>query len=113
MYFLPCLLKEVNKIACVSVLGNVNPNNTNTLFFPLRPTSTSFTAVCALTQGLARHRHTINGNSLVVQWLGLRASTAGGMGSIPGQGTKIPGWGTKIMHAVWHGQKKKKILILN
>ena len=30
------------------------------------------------------------GNSLVVQWLGLRASTAGSMGSIPGRGTKIP-----------------------
>ena len=29
------------------------------------------------------------GNSLEVQWLGLRASTAGGMGSIPGQGTRI------------------------
>ena len=28
------------------------------------------------------------GNSLVVQRLGLCASTAGGMGSIPGQGTK-------------------------
>ena len=26
----------------------------------------------------------------VVQWLGLWASTAGGMGSNPGQGTKIP-----------------------
>ena len=31
-----------------------------------------------------------SGTSLVVQWLGLRASTAGGTGSIPGQGTKIP-----------------------
>ena len=41
------------------------------------------------------------GNSLAVQWLGLRASTAGGRGLIPGQGTKI-------LHAVWHGQKKKK-----
>ena len=30
------------------------------------------------------------GTSLVVQWLRLGASTAGGMGSIPGQGTKIP-----------------------
>ena len=30
------------------------------------------------------------GTSLEVQWLGLHASTAGGMGSIPGQGTKIP-----------------------
>ena len=28
-------------------------------------------------------------DSLVVQWLGLHASTAGGMGSIPGQGIKI------------------------
>ena len=35
------------------------------------------------------------GNSLVVQWLGFRASTAGGMGSNPGWGTRIP-----------HGQKK-------
>ena len=30
------------------------------------------------------------GPSLAVQWLGLRASTAGGTGLIPGQGTKIP-----------------------
>ena len=37
----------------------------------------------------------------MVQWLGLRAFTAGGAGSIPGQGTKIP-------HAAWHGQKKNK-----
>ena len=29
------------------------------------------------------------GNSLAVQWLRLRASTAGGMGSIPGRGIKI------------------------
>ena len=32
----------------------------------------------------------IQGNSLVVQWLGLRASTAGGPGSIPSRGIKIP-----------------------
>ena len=38
---------------------------------------------------------------MVVQWLGFHASTAGGQGSIPGQGTKIP-------QAAWHGQKKKK-----
>ena len=30
------------------------------------------------------------GNSLVAQWLGLRTSTAEGLGSIPGLGTKIP-----------------------
>ena len=44
------------------------------------------------------------GTSLVVQWLGLCASTAGDMGSIPGRGTKIP-------QAMWHGQdvKNKKM----
>ena len=30
------------------------------------------------------------GNSLVVQWLGPSAFTAGGPGLTPGQGTKIP-----------------------
>ena len=37
----------------------------------------------------------------MVQWLRLRASTARGMGSIPGQGSKIP-------HGAWWDQKKKK-----
>ena len=41
------------------------------------------------------------GTSLAVQWLGLHASTAGGTGLIPGQGTKIP-------QAVQRGQKIKK-----
>ena len=41
------------------------------------------------------------GTSLAVQWLGLCTSTAAGMGSILGQGTKIP-------EATWHGHKKKK-----
>ena len=31
-----------------------------------------------------------NEMSLAVHWLGPQASTAGGMGSIPGQGAKIP-----------------------
>ena len=39
--------------------------------------------------------------SLVVQWLRLCASMAGGTGL-------IPGWGTKIPHAAWHSQKKKR-----
>ena len=42
---------------------------------------------------------TFLGNSLVVQWLGLLASTAGSTGSIPGQGTKIP-------HAARRSQKE-------
>ena len=36
----------------------------------------------------------------MVQWLRLRASTAGATGLIPGPGTKIP-------HAPQHGQKLK------
>ena len=40
----------------------------------------------------------IKGTSLAVQWLRLCASTAGGMGLIPGQGTKI-------LHAAQHSQK--------
>ena len=45
------------------------------------------------------HNRANIGNSLVVQWLGLRALTAKGLGSIPGRGTKIP-------KAEWCGQKK-------
>ena len=42
-------------------------------------------------------------SSLAVQWLRLYASTAGGMGSVPGQGTKI-------FQAARQGQKEKKKL---
>ena len=39
---------------------------------------------------------------LEVQWLELlQVSSAGGVGL-------IPGWGTKIPHAVWSGQKIKR-----
>ena len=39
--------------------------------------------------------------SLVVQWLGLHASTAGGKGF-------VPAWETKISHpAAWLGEKKE------
>ena len=40
------------------------------------------------------------GIPLVVQWLGLCASTAGGLGSILGEGTKI-------LQAAQRGQKRK------
>ena len=36
------------------------------------------------------HQGGDRGNFLEVQWLGLRASTAGGTGLIPGRGTNIP-----------------------
>ena len=39
--------------------------------------------------------------SQVLLWLRLSNSIAGGIGLIPGQGTKIP-------HAVGHGKKKKR-----
>ena len=39
-----------------------------------------------------------HGNSLAIQWLGLRAFTAEGPGP-------IPGWGTKIPQAARRGQK--------
>ena len=42
----------------------------------------------------------IPGTSLAAQWLRLHAYPAGGLGSIPGQGTKIP-------HATQHSQKIK------
>lgn len=40
----------------------------------------------------------------MAQWLGLRTYTAGGTGSISGQGIKIP-------HAAWPPPKKKYIYI--
>ena len=42
------------------------------------------------------------GTSLVVQWLQLCPSNAGGTGSIPGQGTKIP------HNEMWQKKKKKE-----
>ena len=45
------------------------------------------------------------GTSLVVQWLRLHVSTAGGVDSIHSLGTNIP-------HATQHGQKKKKSIDL-
>ena len=42
-----------------------------------------------------------SGTSLVAQWLRLCISNAGGMGSIPGRGTKIP-------YTLCHSQKKKQ-----
>ena len=46
------------------------------------------------------------GTSLVVQWLRLRAPTAGGTGSIPGRGTKI-------LHARGVAKKKEKKTVHN
>ena len=41
------------------------------------------------------------GTSLVVQWLGLHASTTGSLGL-------IANWGTKILYVTWHGKKTKQ-----
>jgi len=45
------------------------------------------------------------GTSLGVQWLRLHASTAGGVGSIPGQGTKIP------YASAWPKKKRMQFII--
>ena len=45
-------------------------------------------------------KNDIFGNSLVLQWLGLRAFTAVGTSAIPGQGTKIPQAGASLV-AQW------------
>ena len=42
-------------------------------------------------------------SSLVVQWLGLHASTAGGV-------DLVRSWGTGMPHTVWCDQKKKVTL---
>ena len=52
------------------------------------------------------HSGNISGTSLAAQWLRLRTSSTGGMGSIPGLGTKIP-------YAMWHGQKKEILVIIS
>ena len=44
--------------------------------------------------------------SLVVQWLGLHTSSAGGVGL-------IPGWGTNIPHVVWRDQQKQTDFLKN
>ena len=48
------------------------------------------------------------GNSLAVQWSGLRASAAGGTGSIPGRGTQATLQGQKTKKK----KKKKAVFIL-
>ena len=57
-------------------------------------------SICLTTKRPCSKEKTL-GTSLTVQWLGLRASTAGGVGS-------IPGWGTRIPHATWCGRRKEK-----
>ena len=47
------------------------------------------------------YKRATRGTSLVVQWLSLHASTAGGTGW-------IPVWGTKIPHAAWCSQKQQR-----
>ena len=50
---------------------------------------------------LLKQKRDITGTSLAVQWLGLRASTAGVMGSTSGRGSKIT-------HAMRRRPKKKQ-----
>ena len=60
-------------------------------------------------------RNERKGNSLVVQWLGFWASTAGSLGSIPGRGSKIlqDVWCSKIKlnYKNKKGEMKEGILL--
>ena len=61
-----------------------------------------YSAVCQLHLNKTRRKKNVNmigGNFLVIQWLGLHALTAEGLGS-------NPAWATKILQAALHGQKK-------
>ena len=62
--------------------------------------------ICNLLDGFESVSFLASGNALVVQWLGLHASTAGNMVS-------IPGWGTKIhkLHSV--AKKEKRISLFH
>ena len=56
---------------------------------------------CCFCFGCQIQKNYYQGNSLAVPWLGLRALTAGSLGSVPSQGAKIP-------QAVRHGKKQNK-----
>ena len=53
------------------------------------------------TQDKLMFKNESKGNSLAVQWLGLCALTAQGVGS-------IPGWGTKILQTAWCGKRERE-----
>ena len=63
------------------------PVPTPHLSLPKHPLSLSLSPAAIQTWHLLRSHV---GTSLAVQWVRIIASTAGGMGSIPGRGTKIP-----------------------
>ena len=56
---------------------------------------------CSIASASSQAWHIV-GTSLVVQWLRLHAPNTGGMGSIPGQGTKIPCAATKTWCKLIH-----------
>ena len=75
------------------------PNSTSNQLYKIQKTKTLY-----ISSDLLRlfSKHSKIGTSLVVQWLRLYASNAGGASS-------IPGWGTKIPHATGH--KRSKITV--
>ena len=88
--------------------GSYNPfsdrvTNITELFFKLLITMLFNSYINPMRQVILRENFSQSRSviSLAIQWLRLCPSNAGGMGSIPDQGTKIP-------HAMQHGQKKKK-----
>ena len=66
-----------------------------------RKKATTYTLIIYSTMHYHQQGLTLIGTSLVVQWLGLCASTAGDAGSIPSQGTEI-------LSVLRRGQNTKK-----
>ena len=86
------------------VCSHFSPHKEDSSFNNGRVTCSRLTFLCVW---IKRIYKSYWGTSLAVQWLRLCASNAGGIDSIPGQGTKIP-------HALRCGQKKviEGILVL-
>ena len=95
--------------ACGLVVGKVSapepwsPEGSQAIHFPLANGETEAQReLCIVRSGPRIENTGLHGNSLAVQWLGLRASTSGGTGL-------IPDWGAKIPQAMQRSAKKKKI----
>ena len=84
-------------MADINPTTSVNHFNVNGLNTPHKKTD-YYIGSKHKSQSYILYKKSTLGTSLVVQWVRLCISTAGGMGSNPSQGIKIP-------HAIWCNQK--------
>ena len=71
------------------IQGHLAPGTQMFTFSPVRARSQQLSSWSQRGCWEVGMRGCMRGNPFVVQWLGLHISTAGGISSIPGQGTKI------------------------